>query len=96
MFVLLQLYPPEAADLSKRDCLDVLAVDGSRVALEAFLEAYEPRYMAACNEFQSWDRDKSKERSEAHDDMLDELAHKYCVRGSLIPDTEFRIVEALT
>jgi hypothetical protein len=98
MFCLLQLYPPEALDHGEGDepCLDVIAVDRSRVALEEFLEAYEPRYRAACDEFQSWDRDKSAEWTEAHDGMLDELAHKYCVHGSLIPDTEFRIVEALT
>ena len=29
MFVLLQLYPPEAADHDERDCLDVIAI-GSR------------------------------------------------------------------
>ena len=63
MFCLLQLYPPKALDHGEGDepCLDVIAVDRSRVALEEFLEAYEPRYRAACDEFQSWDRDKSAE-----------------------------------
>ena len=36
------------------------------------------------------------EWTSAHDAMLDELARKHLVYGSLIPDTEFRIVEALT
>lgn len=97
MLCMLQRYPPEALDHGAGDesCLDVIAVDRSRVALEEFLEAYEPRYRAACDAFQSWDRDKRTEWTSAHDDMLDELARKYCVHGSLIPDTESRIVEAL-
>ena len=90
MFVLLQCYPFEAADYGERDCLDVIAIDSSRVALEEYLDAYEPRYQAACDEFQSWDHDKSTEWSSAHDDMLDELAHKYCVHGSIIPETDAR------
>ena len=50
----------------------------------------------ACAEFAEWDQDKSAEWTPAHDDLLDRLAHKYCVYGSIIPDTEFLIVEALT
>ena len=96
MFCLLQLYPPEAADHDERDCLDVIAVDGSLDALEAFLEVYEPRYRAASDEFQTWDADKDVEWTPAHDDKLDELARKYLVHGSIIPDTELRIMEALT
>lgn len=76
MFCLLQIYPPEAADHGERDCLDVLAVVRSRVALEEYLEAYEPRYTAACTEFAAWDADKGAEWTEEHDDMHDELAQK--------------------
>ena len=68
MFCLLQLYPPEAADYGERDepCLDVIAVDRSRVALEEFVAAYEPRYQAACAEFAAWDEDKGVEWTPAH------------------------------
>jgi len=38
MFVLLQVYPPEAADEDDRTCcLDILAVDSLKAALERFL-----------------------------------------------------------
>jgi hypothetical protein len=62
MFVLLQVYPPEA--IAEDDdfccCLDVIAVDPSRMRLEQFLAGYEPRYRAAVAEFVLWD-DMSKE-----------------------------------
>ena len=51
---------------------------------------------AACAAFAEWDQDKSAEWTPAHDDILDELARKYLVYGAIVPETEFRIVEALT
>jgi hypothetical protein len=52
MFVLLQVYPPEASDSDDRCCcLDVIAVDASEAELERYLAAYKPRYRAACAAF---------------------------------------------
>jgi hypothetical protein len=95
MFVLLQLYPPEATDHDERDCLDVIAVDGSRAVVEEFLQKYEPRYLAACLEFASWDRDKGADWTIEHERKMEELACKHHVHGALIAETEFRIVESL-
>ena len=49
------------------DCLDILAVDSSRIALGEFLEAYEPRYHAACVEFETWDRDNGDKWTSEHE-----------------------------
>ena len=93
MYCLLQLYPPEAADDDERDCLDVIAVNRSHAALERFLETYEPRYKAACDAFQEWDN-LDNEWTDAHEVKLEELRVRYDLRGTVIPDTEFSIVEA--
>ena len=80
MFVLLQVYPPEATAEDGSDdccCLDVIAVAPSEAELERFLAAYEPRYQAACREFDAWDADLSADWGEAHDRMLEELAAKH-------------------
>jgi len=80
MFVLLQVYPPEATAEDGSDdccCLDVIAVAPSEAELERFLAAYEPRYQAACREFGAWDADLSADWGEAHDRMLEELAAKH-------------------
>lgn len=95
MFCLLQLYPWEAADHDEHDCLDVIAVDGSRAVVEEFLQKYEPRYLAACLEFASWDRDKGADWTIEHERKMEELACKHHVHGALIAETEFRIVESL-
>ena len=94
MFVLLQLYPPEAADRVERDCLDVIAV-GSLVQVEEFLEAYEPRYLAACHEFTEWDKGTSDDWTSEHERKMEELARWHGVCGALIPGTQFRILERL-
>jgi hypothetical protein len=54
VFVLLQIYPPEATAEDGSDdncCLDVIAVDASEAELERYLAAYKPRYRAACAAF---------------------------------------------
>jgi len=63
MFVLLQVYPPEATAEDGSDdccCLDVIAVDASEAALRRYSAAYRPRYRAACAAFNNWD-DMSKD-----------------------------------
>jgi len=55
MFVLLQIYPPEASDNDDWCCcLDVITVSLSKVARE-------PRYRAACAAFDTWDADISRD-----------------------------------
>ena len=77
------------------DCLDILAVDSSRIALGEFLEAYEPRYHAACVEFETWDRDNGDEWTSEHERKLDELTHRHRVHGAIVSGTTFRILESL-
>lgn len=58
MFVLLQVYPPEATAEDGSDdccCLDVIAVNASEAELERFLAGYQFRYAAACRAFAAWD-----------------------------------------
>jgi hypothetical protein len=93
MFVLLQVYPPEAAgDEDECCCLDVIAVDASETELERYLAAYRYRYQAACKDFDAWD-DMSTDWNAEHDHMCDELQDKYQVYGSLIQGTKFKILE---
>jgi len=54
MFVLLQIYPPEASDDGDETPLDVIAVDASEAVLRRYLAAYEYRYRAACEDFDAW------------------------------------------
>jgi hypothetical protein len=93
MYVLLQIYPPEAADHEDRCCcLDVIAVSASETELEQFLAAYEPRYRVACREFDRWDADLAGEDwGEEHDRQLEEIAVKHAVFGSLIQRARFEI-----
>jgi hypothetical protein len=97
MFVLLQIYPPEA--IAEDDdcccCLDVIAVDSSWTRLEQFLAGYETRYRAAVAAFCLWD-DMSKEWGDEHDAKMNELSDEYRVFGSLIPETRFEILETQT
>ena len=97
MFVLLQVYPPEASDRDDRCCcLDVIAVDASKAELERYLVAYEYRYnRAACEDFDAWD-DVAKNWGDEHDRMHGELLDKYQVYGSLIAGAEFEIVACLS
>ena len=95
MYVLLQLYPPEAAGDGDETPLDVIAVDASEAALQRYLAAYEYRYRAACEDFDAWD-DISKDWDAEHDRMHGELLSKYQVYGSLISGTKFEIVECLS
>jgi len=92
MFVLLQVYPPEAA--GHEDwccCLDVIAVDASDAALRQYLAVYEPRYRAAVAAFDLWDADLAKDWGAEHDRVHDEFLVKYDVHGSLIQGTRFEI-----
>jgi hypothetical protein len=59
MFVLLQIYPLEAAGDDDFTPLDAIAVDSSEERLVDYLAGYQERYRAACAEFEVWDRDKS-------------------------------------
>ena len=95
MYVLLQLYPPEAAGDGDETPLDVIAVDASEAALQRYLAACEYRYRAACEDFDAWD-DISKDWDAEHDRMHGELLSKYQVYGSLILGTKFEIVECLS
>jgi hypothetical protein len=98
MFVLLQVYPPEA--IAEDDdfccCLDVIAVHSSRTKLEQFLTGYETRYRAAVAAFNLWDDMSKEEWGDEHDAKMDELSDEYQVFGSLIPETRFEILETRT
>jgi len=95
MFVLLQIYPPEAAGDGDETPLDVIAVDASEAKLRGFLASYRFRYAAACEDFDAWD-DMSKDWGGEHDRMHHELRQEYQVRGSLIKGTTFKIVKCLS
>jgi hypothetical protein len=96
MFVLLQVYPPEAADHDDQCCyLDVLAVDASKAALESFLADYARRYRAAVAAFDHWD-DTAEDWGPQHDHMCAELRVRYDVHGSLVTGTRFKILETQT
>jgi hypothetical protein len=97
MYVLLQVYPAEAAANNEPDdqcCLDVIAVGASEAELERYLADYRLRYEAAVAEFDGWD-DMSKDWTQEHDWMLEECARKHQVCGSLIAETWFKIVKVL-
>jgi hypothetical protein len=94
MFVLLQVYPPEAADRDDECCcLDVIAVAPSEAELKRFLVDYEPRYQAACPEFDAWDADLFGGWTEEHDRMFEHVAAKHGVYGALAP-ARFEILES--
>jgi len=94
MFVLLQIYGPEAAGHEDSTCcLDIIAVAPSEAELERFLAGYEPRYQAACREFDVWDADLSAGWTEEHDRMFEHVAAKHGVFGALVP-ARFEILES--
>ena len=95
MYVLLQLYPPEASSDDDDPPLDVIAVNPSEAELKGYLAAYEYRYRAACKDFDDWD-DMTKDWGEEHNRMHHELRHEYQVHGSLIKGTTFKIVKCLS
>jgi len=97
MFVLLQIYPPEAtADEDDRTCcLDVIAVAPAEAELERYLAGYKRRYRAACQAFDAWD-DMSEDWGPQHDSTHAELLRRYQVYGSLISGTKFKIVQCLS
>jgi hypothetical protein len=96
MFVLLQVYPPEAIPENGADrccCLDVIAVDPSEGRLRQFLADYERRYGAAVAAFDRWD-DMAKDWGPEHDQMHVELTGRYDVHGALVSGTKFKIVRS--
>jgi len=98
MFILLQVYLIEGADLDEDDadcCLDAIATASSEVELEQFLDSYKLRYRAACQAFDAWD-DLREEWGEQHDYRHAEIAAKHGVYGSLVAGTKFRIVPCLS
>jgi len=98
MFVLLQVYPPEATAEDGSDdccCLDVIAVNASEAELERFLAGYQFRYAAACRAVAAWD-DMSEDWGPQHDCVHVELLRRYQVYGSLISGTKFKIVQCLS
>jgi len=95
MFVLLQIYPGEAAGPDDETPLDVIAIDSLEAALQRYLAAYEYRYRAAVEDFVAWD-DMSEDWGEEYDHMHRALLSEYAVYGCLIEGTKFKIVECLT
>jgi hypothetical protein len=95
MFVLLQIYPLEAAGDDDLAPLDAIAVDSSEQRLEDYLAGYQPRYCAACAEFAARDEDEGPDWTSEHDRLSGELAEKHDVYGCLIPETTFEVVEVL-
>jgi hypothetical protein len=63
-YAVLQKLPPEALDEGKDEwrygAVDVLTV-GTQLGAEAFLADYRRRHQAACQEWEAWDTDESRE-----------------------------------
>src|SRR5262249_52522985 len=88
LYVLLQIYPPEAADHEDSCCcLDVIAVDASEAELERYLTAYEPCTGGGPG-IRRWD-DLSADWGREHGRMLEEVAVKHGVFGALMEGTRF-------
>jgi len=95
MFVLLQIYPPEAADDDDQCCcLDVIAVAPTEAELERYLAAYKRRYRAAVQAFNAYGM--PGDWGPQHDCVCVELLRRYELYGSLISGTKFKIVECLS
>jgi hypothetical protein len=89
MFVLL-----EAVGDGDETPLDVVAVAPSEDELGRYLAAYWPRYEAACREFDAWDSGLAKEWGPEHGFVLEDVARKHGVHGSLIEGARFEILES--
>ena len=95
MFVLLQVYPPEAADHDDQCCcLDVIAVAPTEAELERYLAAYKRRYRAAVQAFDACGM--PEDWGPQHDHECRYLLRRYELYGSLISGTKFKIVECLS
>ena len=70
MFVLLQIYPLEAAGDDDLTPLDAIAVHGSQEQLEEYLVGYQARYRAACAEFAARDPNPDGDWTFEHDRRL--------------------------
>ena len=96
MFVLLQIYRPEAADHEDGCCcLDVITVAPTEAELERYLAAYKRRYRAAVQAFNAWGN-MSGNWGPQHDSTCAELLRRYELYGSLISGTKFKIVQCLS
>jgi hypothetical protein len=95
MYVLLQIYPPEAAGDHDPTPLDAIAVDGSQGRLEEYLADYQERYRAACVEFAAQDSNPSGDWTSEHDCLAEAIMDQHCVYGALMAETTFKIVEVL-
>jgi hypothetical protein len=93
MFVLLQVYPLEPAGDDDEAPLDVVAVAATEDELARYLAAYEPRYQAACREFDVWADGRPEDWSEDHDRMFAEVATWHGVYGALV-SARFEILES--
>src|SRR5262249_9693774 len=93
MFVLLQIYPPEAAGDDDETPLDVIAVDTSQAELERYLAGYRFRYSAAVEDFDAWDDNTPGDWGEEHDRTDEECRATFRIYGALVRETRFKIVE---
>ena len=74
MYVLLQIYPLEAAGDDDFTPLDAIAVDSSQERLEEYLVGYQERYRAACAEFKTRDPNPDGDWTSEHDCLSEVLA----------------------
>jgi len=95
MYVLLQIYPLEAAGDDDLTPLDAIAVDSSQERLEEYLVGYQERYRAACAEFAARDPNSDGDWTSEHDCLSKALADQHAVYGALMAETTFKIVEVL-
>jgi len=95
MYVLLQIYPLEAAGDDDFTPLDAIAVDSSQERLEEYLVGYQERYRAACAEFKTRDPNPDGDWTSEHDGLSEALAAQHAVYGALMAETTFKIVEVL-
>jgi hypothetical protein len=95
MYVLLQIYPLEAAGDDDFTPLDANAVDGSQERLEQYLVGYQERYRAACAEFAVRDPNPDGDWTSEHDCLSEAIMSRHAVYGALMVETTFKIVEVL-
>jgi hypothetical protein len=98
MFALLQVYSLQCSSSSGDeidDLVDVIAVDASEERLERFLEDYRERHRRAAAELEERLEALGDDWQAAQEQLHDEIADKYRVHGSLIPepDIDFWIEE---
>jgi len=90
MYVLLQIYPLEAAGDDDFTPLDAIAVDSSQERLEEYLVGYQEGA-----EFKTRDPNPDGDWTSEHDGLSEALAAQHAVYGALMAETTFKIVEVL-